>query len=116
MQTIGQVSVGRGTPQNDSLKVWKSLTMIFNEEIAKLHKEGLTEEMQALQDEHLASTRKMISKVSKKSTLGAFLDSRVSKLDELITGENLRDIISYILCHGSTENKGKMPKMITSVT
>ena len=28
--TIGQVSSGRGTPQNDSLQVWKNLTKQYN--------------------------------------------------------------------------------------
>ena len=79
--TIGSVSVGRGTPQNDSLQAWKSLTMIFNEEIAQLHKDGLTEEMKALQDAHMARTLKMASNVGKRTTLGSFLEARVSRAE-----------------------------------
>lgn len=80
--TIGEVSVGRGTPQNDSLQAWKSYTMMFNDEIAKLHKDGLTEEMKALQESHMARTRQMASNVGKNTTLGAFLESRVARAEK----------------------------------
>ena len=77
--TIGEVSVGRGTPQNDSLQAWKSLTMQFNEEVTQLSKEGLTEEMKALQDAHMARTLQMASNVGTHTTLGSFLEARVSR-------------------------------------
>ena len=80
--TIGGVSIGRGTPQNDSLQAWKSFTMLFNEEISQLSKEGLTEEMKALQESHMARTRQMASNVGKHTTLGAFLDARVSRAEK----------------------------------
>lgn len=80
--TIGEVSVGRGTPQNDSLQAWKSLTMQFNEEMAQLSKAGLTEEMKTLQDAHMDRTLQMASNVGTHTTLGSFLEARVARAEK----------------------------------
>lgn len=74
--TIGQVSSGRGTPQNDSLQVWKNLTMQYYQQSGSLRKQGMKAEADALRDSYAARTRQMASNVGKESTLGKFLDSR----------------------------------------
>lgn len=74
--TIGQVSSGRGTPQNDSLQVWKNLTMQYYQQSGSLRKQGMKAEADALRDSYVSRTRQMASNVGKKSTLGKFLDSR----------------------------------------
>lgn len=61
--TIGQVSSGRGTPQNDSLQVWKNLTMQYR--------------MKQIDREYYYDrTREIVKGLGKESTLGAFLNSR----------------------------------------
>ena len=67
--TIGQISSGRGTPQNDSLQVWKNLTMQYRMK-------------QIDRDHYLNRTRAMIKGLGEKSTLGAFLLSRMPKSAE----------------------------------
>lgn len=74
--TIGQVSSGRGTPQNDSLQVWKNLTMQYYQQSGSLRKQGMKAEADALRDSYAARTRQMASNVGKESTLGRFLDAR----------------------------------------
>lgn len=74
--TIGQVSSGRGTPQNDSLQVWKNLTMQYYQQSGNLRKQGMKAEADALREAYVARTRQMASNVGKGTTLGAFLDSR----------------------------------------
>ena len=74
--TIGQVSSGRGTPQNDSLQVWKNLTMQYYQQSGSLRKQGMKAEADALRDSYASRTRQMASNVGKESTLGKFLDSR----------------------------------------
>lgn len=74
--TIGQVSSGRGTPQNDSLQVWKNLTMQYYQQSGSLRKQGMKAEADALREAYVARTRQMASNVGKGTTLGAFLDSR----------------------------------------
>lgn len=77
--TIGQVSSGRGTPQNDSLQVWKNLTMQYYQQSGSLRKQGMKAEADALREAYVARTRQMASNVGKGTTLGAFLDSRYPK-------------------------------------
>lgn len=77
--TIGQVSSGRGTPQNDSLQVWKNLTMQYYQQSGNLRKQGMKAEADALREAYVARTRQMASNVGKGTTLGAFLDSRYPK-------------------------------------
>lgn len=77
--TIGQVSSGRGTPQNDSLQVWKNLTMQYYQQSGSLRKQGMKAEADALREAYVARTRQMASNVGKGTTLGDFLDSRYPK-------------------------------------
>ncbi|MBQ8855994.1 MAG: DUF4369 domain-containing protein [Bacteroidales bacterium] len=77
--TIGQVSSGRGTPQNDSLQVWKNLTMQYFQQSGDLRKQGMKAEADALREAYVARTRQMASNVGKGTTLGVFLDSRYPK-------------------------------------
>lgn len=74
--TIGQVSSSRGTPQNDSLQVWKNLTMQYNQQVSSLRRQGRKEEAAALRESYIDRTRRMASDFGKNSTLGAFLYSR----------------------------------------
>lgn len=74
--TIGQVSSGRGTPQNDSLQVWKNLTMQYYQQSGSLRKQGMKAEADALRESYAARTRQMASNLGKESTLGRFLAAR----------------------------------------
>ena len=61
--TIGPVSSSRGTPQNDSLQVWKNLTMQYR--------------MKQIDREYYhVRTREIVKGLGKEYTLGAFLNSR----------------------------------------
>lgn len=74
--TIGQVSSGRGTPQNDSLQVWKNLTKQYYMQAGSLARQDRKEDAAALRESYVARTREMASNVGKESTLGTFLNSR----------------------------------------
>ena len=74
--TIGQVSSSRGTPQNDSLQVWKNLTKQYNTQVSSLRSQGRKEDAAALRESYIARTRQMASDLGKETTLGAFLNSR----------------------------------------
>ena len=74
--TIGQVSSGRGTPQNDSLQVWKNLTKDYYQKAASLNRQDRKEEAAALRESYAARSRQMASNVGEESTLGIFLNSR----------------------------------------
>lgn len=78
--TIGPVSSGRGTRQNDSLQVWKNLTKEYYQKAGSLIRQGRKEEADALRDSYAARTRQMASDVGKESTLGLFLNSRFPEL------------------------------------
>lgn len=74
--TIGQVSSGRGTPQNDSLQVWKNLTKEYYMKAGSLSRQNMKDAAAALRESYVARTRQMASNVDKESTLGRFLNSR----------------------------------------
>lgn len=74
--TIGQVSSGRGTPQNDSLQVWKNLTRQHYQLAAGLRSQGDMEGLKALRDAYAERCRQMAADLGRESTLGAFLWSR----------------------------------------
>lgn len=74
--TIGQVSSGRGTPQNDSLQVWKNLTKQHYMQVSSLIRQNREDEATALRESYVARTLQMASNVGEESTLGAFLRSR----------------------------------------
>lgn len=74
--TIGQVSSGRGTPQNDTLQVWKNLTKDYYQKAASLNRQDRKDDAAALRESYVDRTRQMASNVGKESTLGKFLNSR----------------------------------------
>lgn len=62
--TLGQTSTGRGTPQNDSIQVWKHLTQsLYRKDIER--------------DYYFSRSIQMAKNVGEESTLGAFLLSRM---------------------------------------
>lgn len=61
--TIGPVSSSRGTPQNDSLQVWKNLTKQYYNKVMS-------------REVYIERTRHMAKKLGAESTLGAFLNKR----------------------------------------
>lgn len=75
--TIGQVSSSKGTRQNDSLQVWKNLTMQYYQQSSSLYRQDRKEEADALREEYYRRTLQMASNVGKETTLGSFLKSRV---------------------------------------
>lgn len=77
--TIGEVSSGRGTPQNDSLQVWKNLTMKYYQQSGSLYRQDRKAEVEPLREAYHARTRQMASNVGKGTTLGTFLLSRLPK-------------------------------------
>lgn len=74
--TIGEVSSGRGTPQNDSLQVWKNLTKQYNMQVSSLRAQGRKEDAAALRESYIARSRQMAKNVGKESTFGTFLNQR----------------------------------------
>lgn len=74
--TIGPVSSSRGTPQNDSLQVWKNMTVLHYQQMGSLLRQGRKDEAEALRQSYEARTRQMASNVGKESTLGTFLNLR----------------------------------------
>lgn len=75
--TIGEISSGRGTPQNDSLQVWKNLTMQYYQQSGSLYRQGKKEEASALRESYHLRTGQMASNIGKETTLGSFLMSRL---------------------------------------
>ena len=71
--TIGPDSVGGGTPQNDSLQVWKDLTIRQNRLSAELRRVGLTAQADSTFAVYKARTQAMAAALGAESTLGAFL-------------------------------------------
>lgn len=74
--TIGQISSGRGTPQNDTLQVWKNITKQHYQQVSSLIRQGRKDDAETLRESYVARTRQMASNVGKGSTLGIFLNSR----------------------------------------
>ena len=71
--TIGPDSVGGGTPQNDSLQVWKDLTIRQNRLSAELRRNGLDAQADSTFAIYKARTQAMAVATGAESTLGAFL-------------------------------------------
>ena len=74
--TIGPESTGGGTPQNDSLQVWKNLTVASNKEWAKMMNAGLKDLADSSRAAYRDRTRGMALAVGEESILGEFLLSR----------------------------------------
>ena len=71
--TIGPDSSGGGTPQNDSLQVWKELTMSRNKLFGQLYDAGLKAQADSVHQVYKERTRAMARSVGEESILGAFL-------------------------------------------
>ena len=71
--TIGPDSRGGGTPQNDSLQVWKDLTIEHNRRLGQLYDAGLKEEAAEEHAAYRTRTQQMALALGEDSILGAFL-------------------------------------------
>ncbi len=71
--TIGPNSTGGGTPQNDSLQVWKELTLQVNQQDNMLRRAGHREELDSLRAAYKERTRAMARALGEDSSLGEFL-------------------------------------------
>lgn len=71
--TIGPNSTGGGTPQNDSLQVWKNLTVASNKEWAELMGAGRKDLVDSSRAAYRDRTREMALAVGEESILGGFL-------------------------------------------
>jgi len=71
--TIGQNSTGGGTPQNDSLQVWKDLTIATNQAHSQLYSAGLKAEADSVRRVYRSRTQAMAVALGEESIVGAFL-------------------------------------------
>ncbi len=71
--TIGPDSRGGGTPQNDSLQVWKDITMQHNEVFGGLYDAGMKAEADSVHEIYKERTRSMARSLGPDSILGEFL-------------------------------------------
>ena len=71
--TIGPDSSGGGTPQNDSLQVWKDLTIARNQDFGPLYDAGRKAEADSVHNAYKERTRELARNVGEESILGAFL-------------------------------------------
>ena len=71
--TIGPDSRGGGTPQNDSLQVWKDLTIEHNRRLGQLYDAGMKEEATEEHAAYRTRTQQMALALGEDSILGAFL-------------------------------------------
>lgn len=74
--TIGQVSSGKGTPQNDSLQVWKNLTEQYYDQLTILMRQKKNLEAMKLRDSYFNRSHQMALNVGVETALGSFLYSR----------------------------------------
>lgn len=71
--TIGPNSSGGGTPQNDSIQVWKDLTMETNKMYSSMVNAGMKEQADSLRAVYKERTRQMALSLGEDSILGTFL-------------------------------------------
>jgi hypothetical protein len=71
--TIGQNSSGGGTPQNDSIQVWKDLTMETNKMYSEMVNAGMKGKADSLRSAYKDRTRRMAVSIGEDSILGSFL-------------------------------------------
>lgn len=71
--TIGPDSRGGGTPQNDSLQVWKDLTIQRNTVFGPLYDAGMKAQADSVHQLYKERTRAMARSLGEDSILGAFL-------------------------------------------
>jgi len=80
--TIGKESSAYGTPQNDSLQVWKKLTMEVNKATSSLRRRGMTAEADSVRAAYSQRSRQLWSNLGPETTLGAFLQQRFPSKQE----------------------------------
>lgn len=71
--TIGPDSSGGGTPLNDSLQVWKDLTIRRNKVFGPLYDAGMKAEADSVHKAYKERTQEMARAVGEDSILGEFL-------------------------------------------
>ena len=71
--TIGPNSTGGGTPQNDSLQVWKDLTIEKNRRYGEMTNAGRKDLADSLQAAYRRRTQEIALALGKESIAGAFL-------------------------------------------
>ena len=71
--TIGPDSHGGGTPQNDSLQVWKDLTIKNNQIEGQMRNAGLKQQADSLHKVYKARTQALALSLGEESIAGAFL-------------------------------------------
>ena len=71
--TISASSRCGGTPQNDSLQVWKELTMEMNAATSNLYQMGMKAQADSLRAIYKERSRQLCENVGPETTLGAFL-------------------------------------------
>ena len=71
--TIGPDSSGGGTPQNDSLQVWKDLTIQRNKVFGGLYDAGMKAQADSVHSIYKERTRSMALALGQDSILGEFL-------------------------------------------
>lgn len=77
--TIGPESSGYGTPQNDSLQVWKDLTEKYWTQYREIASEGSVERRDSLTSAYYERMRQMVSGLDPDSQLTAFFHKRFPK-------------------------------------
>ena len=71
--TIGPDSHGGGTPQNDSLQVWKDLTIKNNQIEGQMRNAGLKQQADSLHKVYKERTQALALSLGEESIAGAFL-------------------------------------------
>ena len=74
--TIGPESSAKGTPQNDSLQVWKNLTEQYYDQLGILMRQKRNLEAMKLRDSYYSRSHQMALNVGVETALGRFLYSR----------------------------------------
>lgn len=74
--TIGPESSAKGTPQNDSLQVWKNLTEQYYDQLSILMRQKRNLEAMKLRDSYYSRSHQMALNVGVETALGRFLYSR----------------------------------------
>lgn len=74
--TIGPESSAKGTPQNDSLQVWKNLTEQYYDQLSILMRQKKNLEAMKLRDSYFNRSHQMALNVGVETALGRFLYSR----------------------------------------
>jgi len=79
--TIGKESSGYGTPQNDSLQVWKEMTIDVNKATSELKRMGMNAEADSVRISYTERSRQMGVNMQE-TTFGAFLQKMYPPQEE----------------------------------